>query len=56
MTAPLLFWILMLLWVVLWGIYRRPSDSNWGIAVPDFVAFLLFLILGWHAFGAPIKF
>jgi hypothetical protein len=46
----------MLLWIVLWGVYRRPADGAWGPVVPDFIAFVLFLILGWHAFGAPLRF
>jgi hypothetical protein len=55
MPSALLFWILMLLWLV-GGVYYRwpaPGASGW---VPDLLLFLLLLVLGWHAFGAPIRF
>lgn len=57
MPSALVFWILMLLWLVggLW--YRWPSTPPaWGPLFPDIVLFLLLLILGWHAFGAPLRF
>jgi hypothetical protein len=54
MPLGLAFWILMLLWlvVVLLGLF--PT-----IGIPHYVnpvlLFLLFLILGWHSFGSPLK-
>ena len=57
MSSALLFWILMLLGLV-GGIYARwfvPSAPMIAWA-PDLILFLLLLILGWHAFGAPIRF
>jgi len=53
MTLGLIFWILMLLWLVfsLW--------QNWPLSGPaiggSLLQFLLFLILGWQVFGAPIR-
>ena len=55
MGMGLLFWILMLIWL-LYG-----AAQNWG-AVPgpygpwghSLLLFILLLLLGWQAFGAPI--
>ncbi len=52
MTVGLLFWILMLIWLV-FDVYR-----SWPLGPPfagSLLTFILFLILGWHAFGAPIR-
>jgi hypothetical protein len=51
MTMGLLFWILMLLWL-LFGLW-----SHWPDYKPlgnSLLLFVLLLILGWKAFGAPI--
>lgn len=54
MTLGLVFWILMLLWLVLslywsWPFQPSPAHANNGFL------FLLFLIIGWAVFGAPIR-
>lgn len=59
MTLALLFWILMLLWIVL-GAFRdwpaAPSGPiSWAPFGGSLLLFILLLILGWHAFGTPIK-
>jgi hypothetical protein len=54
MTFGLIFWILMLLWLVygMWGWYS-PGNQHWyGHA--GFL-FILFLLLGWRVFGAPVQ-
>jgi len=53
MTLQLIFWILMLLWLVfgLWGWFR--PEPNWFYGHTVFL-FILFLVLGWATFGAPI--
>jgi len=56
MPIGLVFWILMLFWLVGGLYWRWPVAGAWGPVVPDLLAFLLFLILGWHAFGAPLRF
>jgi hypothetical protein len=56
MPISLVFWILMLVWLVGGLYWRWPAGGAWGPVVPDLLAFLLFLILGWHAFGAPLRF
>ena len=51
MTFGLAFWIIMLIWL-LFGLWH-----NWGnqYAVGgSLLQFVLFLLLGWKVFGAPI--
>jgi hypothetical protein len=52
MAPGLAFWILMLLWFVfsLW-----TGWPNHIVTAGNLILFLLFLILGWHVFGAPLK-
>ena len=56
MTLGLIFWVLMLLWLVfglavhsgrLTGVY-----VDWGNTI---LLFILFLLLGWKVFGAPVQ-
>lgn len=52
MTLGLVFWILMLIWFV-WSL----PFNTWQSSAPyagNVLLFILFLLLGWHAFGAPI--
>ncbi len=54
MTLGLLFWILMILWFF-FGVYvNRAALGNWQGWGGSLLEFVLFLLLGWHAFGAPI--
>jgi len=55
MTLGLLFWILMLLWLVAYGWGWSVAPTPWPTHVPGLLLFVLILILGWHAFGPPIK-
>jgi hypothetical protein len=54
MSFGLIYWVLMLLWLLfgLWGFYR-PNEpySVWGHGL---FLFILFLLLGWRVFGAPV--
>jgi len=56
MTFALIFWILMLLWVLfgVWGVYGRPGWPYFWHANGLFL-FILFLLLGWRVFGAPVN-
>ncbi len=52
MTMGLAFWICMLLWLVFgvwthWGNFNHIGNSA--------LLFILFLLLGWAQFGAPIR-
>lgn len=56
MSIGLIFWIIMLLWALFalawhngWG-----SVGNWGPFGNSFLLFVLFLLVGWRIFGAPI--
>ncbi len=52
MTFALVFWILMLLWLV-WSLPIHP----WAAQAPyagNVLLFILFLLLGWRVFGAPL--
>lgn len=56
MSLRMLFWLLMILWLVVFGVanfgpvgYQHYSYSGGGL-----LTFLLFVILGWQAFGKPI--
>lgn len=55
MSKELLFWILMLIWAVfgVWG-YRDPAQP-WARGGWVVMTFILFLLLGWAVFGAPLK-
>jgi hypothetical protein len=55
MGLGLAFWILMLIWLV-GGVYY-----GWSTGTPDrfllggnIMLFILFLLVGWQVFGAPI--
>jgi hypothetical protein len=57
MSLQLLFWILMLFWLVFgfWSGYvpgQPYTVKAWG---GNLLLFLLFVILGWQVFGAPVK-
>jgi len=55
MTLALCYWILMLIWLV-WGILTHfglvAGPYNAGVNVV--LLFILFLLLGWQVFGAPL--
>jgi hypothetical protein len=60
MTLGLVFWIIMLLWLVLgvwwtWPSAPGPTPVTWAPLGSNLMLFVLFLLLGWHAFGAPIR-
>ena len=54
MAMGLLFWILMLLWLVfgVWSNWPSRGSFAWGGSLLEF---LLFLLLGWVTFGAPVR-
>jgi hypothetical protein len=54
MSLGLIFWILMLVWFV-FGVYQHRANFNGFAAGGSLLTFILFLILGWAAFGAPIR-
>jgi hypothetical protein len=54
MSFALIYWVLMLLWLVygLWG-WWAPGNPHWMWGNGLFL-FILFLLLGWRVFGAPV--
>lgn len=56
MSKGLMFWILMLLWFVsMLGLFFWKEDLIYLRWSGTALQFLLFFLLGWHAFGAPVK-
>lgn len=57
MTLGLIFWVLMLLWLVygLWWNWPGQPTQPWGWVGNTLLLFILFLLLGWGVFGAPVK-
>ena len=56
-TIGLVFWILMLLWLVLgliWNWPGNPAGLPYGPLGNVVLLFILFFLLGWHAFGPPV--
>jgi hypothetical protein len=54
MTLGLAFWIIMLVWAVFGGLlYAGMVTTAWA-GVSTLLLFVLFLILGWQTFGAPL--
>jgi len=55
MTLGLAFWILMLIWLVfglVWHFGYAPA--SWAVGVNSLLLFVLFVLLGWQVFGAPL--
>lgn len=56
MSIGLIFWVIMLLWLV----FAIAWNSGWSAIGPhgplgnSLLLFILFLLLGWRVFGAPI--
>jgi len=51
MTMGLAFWILMLVWLA-FSFWTHGTDG-WALG-GSLLPFILFALLGWHAFGPPI--
>jgi hypothetical protein len=53
MSFGLIFWIMMFLWLIfgIWGYWNNPPWNWWGHGL---FLFILFLLLGWRVFGAPV--
>lgn len=56
MTRGLIFWVIMLVWLVFgiashFGFVAAPYSLLGGVLL----LFILFALLGWQVFGAPIK-
>jgi hypothetical protein len=56
MTIGLIFWIIMLLWLLFAIAWNRGwgGIGTYGPIGNSLLLFILFLLLGWKVFGAPI--
>jgi hypothetical protein len=56
MSIELCFWILMLLWLLFSVAWNWPGSSigPYGPLGNSLLIFILFLLLGWKVFGAPL--
>jgi hypothetical protein len=54
MTIGLAFWILMLIWLV-FGLYFGYTAGTPYVIGGNLLLFILLLLLGWAAFGAPLR-
>jgi hypothetical protein len=55
MSKGLAFWILMLIWLVVgvaWHFGLAGVYGGFGVAL---IPFILFALLGWQVFGAPLR-
>jgi len=57
MPLPILFWVIMIVWLVfgLWSSYTPGQPYPFRAGAHSFLLFILFSILGWAQFGAPVK-
>jgi hypothetical protein len=55
MSLGLCFWILMLIWLVFGVVVRFGMIGGpWAANGDWLLLFVLFLLLGWETFGAPL--
>ena len=54
MAIGLAFWILMLIWAVFGIAWHFGYAGPYAIGINSLLLFVLFLLLGWHAFGPPL--
>ena len=49
-----IFWTLMIIWFVLWGVttWGPWTNASWA---PGILLFILLFLLGWHDFGFVVK-
>jgi hypothetical protein len=55
MTLGLCYWILMLVWLVFGILVHYGMAAGFGAVGNVILLFILFLILGWQVFGAPLR-
>lgn len=55
MSRGLIFWVLMLVWAVFGILVYTGFAGHYGAVGNQLLMFILFLLLGWQAYGAPVK-
>lgn len=54
MTLGLAFWICMLIWLLVGGLVHFGMIATAYAGVSTLLLFILFGLLGWQTFGAPL--
>lgn len=54
MTLGLAYWVLMLIWVVFGALVHTGYVVGPWAGVNIILLFILFVLLGWQVFGAPL--
>jgi hypothetical protein len=54
MNLGLAFWIIMLIWLVFGGLLHFGMLTAAWAGASTLLLFVLFLIVGWQVFGAPL--
>lgn len=56
MTLAIAFWIIIFIWVLAfgWAFYQTSKPDTLTFST-GFIPLILFILLGWAVFGAPIK-
>lgn len=56
MPLGLIFWVLMLIWFVFsLAVFGGYVGGTYAVGGGAFLHFVLFLVLGWKVFGAPVQ-
>lgn len=57
MPLSILFWVIMIVWLVfgVWSSYTPGQPYPFRPLAVNFLLFILFCLLGWAQFGAPVK-
>jgi TM2 domain-containing membrane protein YozV len=56
MTRGLLFWIILVIWIIVFGAAWFGIGREYGMAgIPSLVELVLFVLLGWQVYGPPIR-
>lgn len=55
MPLGLAFWIIMLIWLVFGGLVHFGIVAGAWAGVSTLLLFVLFALLGWRVFGAPLQ-
>jgi hypothetical protein len=52
-----LFWLLIILWIIFWSIWTFTPNvvGNYGPHGSNILILVLFVLLGWHAFGPILR-
>ena len=55
MTRGLAFWVLMIIWLVVGIVWHLGVIGAYGVFGVALIPFLLFVLLGWQVYGAPLR-